>query len=65
MPRLLTHLQDLGISISKRQLVRLLNADKDAFLDEAGEVLRTGLQAAPWITVDDTGARHPYYLDAS
>ena len=58
MPRLLRQLQDLGIAISKRQLVRLLNKGKDAFLGEAGEVLRTGLQAAPWITVDDTGARH-------
>ena len=58
MPRLLAHLQDLGIAISKRQLVRLLNDGKDAFLDEARDVLRTGLQAAPWITVDDTGARH-------
>ena len=58
MPRLPAHLQDLGIAISKRQLVRLLNDGKDAFLDEARDVLRTGLQAAPWITVDDTGARH-------
>ena len=58
MPRLLRQLQDLGIAISKRQLVRLLNAGKDAFLGEAGDVLRTGLQAASWISVDDTGARH-------
>jgi hypothetical protein len=57
-PRLLRQLQDLRIAISKRQLVRLLNAGKDAFLGEAGDVLRTGLQAAPWISVDDTGARH-------
>ena len=58
MPRLLRQLQDIGIVISKRQLVRLLNKGKDAFLGEAGEVLRTGLATAPWITVDDTGARH-------
>jgi len=58
MPRLLTLLHGLGIDISKRQLVRLHNAGQEAFLSEAREVLRTGLQAASWITVDDTGARH-------
>jgi hypothetical protein len=58
MPRLLGLLHGLGLDISKRQLVRLLTADQGAFLGEAREVLRTGLQAASWITVDDTGARH-------
>ena len=58
MPRLLVLLTDLGVVISKRQLVRLLTDGQDAFLDEARDVLRTGLDTAPWITVDDTGARH-------
>ena len=58
MPRLLAQLQSLGVAISKRQLVRLLINRQDAFVDEARDVLRTGLAAAPWITVDDTGARH-------
>ena len=58
MPRLLALLSDLGVVVSKRQLVRLLTDGQDAFLDEAREVLRTGLDTAPWITVDDTGARH-------
>jgi hypothetical protein len=58
MPRLLTLLQALGIIISKRQLVRLLIAGQDNFLDEARDVLRAGLSSAAWITVDDTGARH-------
>ena len=58
MPRLLALLADLGVSVSKRQLVRLLIDGQDAFLDEARDVLRTGLETAPWITVDDTGARH-------
>ncbi len=58
MPRLLALLADLGISVSKRQLVRLLIDDQSGFLDEARDVLRTGLDTAPWITVDDTGARH-------
>jgi len=57
-PRLLALLRDLGVSICKRQLMRLMNEGHDAFLEEAREVLRAGLGAAPWITVDDTGARH-------
>jgi hypothetical protein len=58
VPRLLALLRALGIVISKRQIVRLLIAGQDGFLDEARDVLRAGLTSAPWITVDDTGARH-------
>jgi hypothetical protein len=56
--RLVTLLCSLGIFISKRQLVRLLNTGKGEFLTEARDVLRAGLSSADWITVDDTGARH-------
>jgi len=56
--RLLALLQALGIMISKRQIVRLLIAGQDGFVDEARDVLRAGLSSAKWITVDDTGARH-------
>src|SRR4051812_11035481 len=56
--RLVAQLRAVGILISKRQVVRLLNAGQDAFLDEAREVLRAGLATADWISVDDTGARH-------
>src|SRR3954468_20384364 len=56
MPRLVTQLRAIGIVISKRQVVRLLNADTGPFVDDA--VLRAGLETAPWISVDDTGARH-------
>ena len=58
VPRLAALLAELGIDISKRQIVRLLSAKQDAFLAEAREVLREGLAWASWITVDDTGARH-------
>lgn len=58
MPRLLTQLRAIGIDVSKRQVVRLLNAGQDAFLGEARDVLRAGLETAAWISVDDTGARH-------
>jgi hypothetical protein len=56
--RLVTLLRGFGIVISKRQIVRLLIAGKQSFLDEARAVLRAGLTNAAWITVDDTGARH-------
>lgn len=55
---LLAHLDGLGVSLSKRQVVRLLTVGQEAFVDEAREVLRAGLETAAWISVDDTGARH-------
>ena len=56
--RLVAQLHDFGIVISKRQVVRLLTDPQAGFLSEAQAVLRTGLETARWITVDDTGARH-------
>jgi Transposase IS66 family len=58
IPRLAQLLAQLGIDISKRQIVRLLSAKQDAFLAEAREVLRAGLASASWFTAGDTGARH-------
>ncbi len=56
--RLVTLLRGFGIVISKRQVVRLLIAGKQSFVEEARGVLRAGLTSAAWITADDTGARH-------
>jgi hypothetical protein len=58
VPRLVDQLRAIGILVSKRQVVRLLNAGQGAFLAEARDVLRAGLAAAGWVSVDDTGARH-------
>jgi hypothetical protein len=58
MPRLLAFLRSVGIAISKRQLVRLLNENHAAFIAEAQDVLRAGMQTSPFVSVDDTGARH-------
>jgi hypothetical protein len=58
MPRLLAFLRSVGVSISKRQLVRVLNENHEGFIAEAQDVLRAGLETSPWVTVDDTGARH-------
>ena len=56
--RLATLLQAAGVSVSKRQVMRLLIDGQDDFLSETRDVLRAGLETAGWITVDDTGARH-------
>lgn len=58
VPRLLAQLEAIGLNVSKRQVMRLLIDEQDEFLAEARDVLRTGLETARWITVDDTGARH-------
>src|SRR5829696_4545968 len=58
LPRLVAQLQAVGLAISKRQVMRLLIGNQQRFLAEARDVLRAGLAQAPWITVDDTGARH-------
>lgn len=58
LPRLTALLHALGVSISKREVQRLLTEKQNGFLDEAREVLRAGLQTSPWVSVDDTGARH-------
>jgi hypothetical protein len=58
MRRLLAFLRSVGVSISKRQLVRVLNENHEGFIAEAQAVLRAGLETSPWVSVDDTGARH-------
>ena len=58
LPRLTALLHSVGVSISKREIQRLLTEKQDGFLDEARDVLRAGLETSPWVSVDDTGARH-------
>ncbi|WP_036567917.1 IS66 family transposase [Brucella rhizosphaerae] len=56
--RLSTLLNDIGVEISKRQVVRLLTKSLDGFVAEDAAVLHAGLVSAAYVTVDDTGARH-------
>jgi hypothetical protein len=56
--RLTDLLNGIGLSISKRQVVRLLTSDLETFAQEDHAVLQAGLNSSPYITVDDTGARH-------
>ena len=58
LPRLATLLQSVGVAISKREIQRLLTEGQNDFLAENRDVLRAGLETSPWISVDDTGARH-------
>ena len=55
--RLTALLQSLGVSISKRQVQRLLTDKPDAFVSEAQDVLRAGLETSASVSADDTGAR--------
>lgn len=56
--RLTALLCGMGLAISKRQVVRLLSQGLGALAAEDQAVLRTGLESARWINVDDTSARH-------
>lgn len=58
LPRLTALLHAVGVSISKREVQRLLTEGHQDFVEEAREVLRAGLETSPWVSVDDTGARH-------
>ena len=48
----------MGVAISKRQLQRLLTDKQESFIAEAQDVLRAGLETSPYVSVDDTDARH-------
>ena len=52
--RLVALLNGMGLQISKRQVVRLLSKGLDTLACEDQAVLRTGLETARWISVDDT-----------
>jgi hypothetical protein len=58
LPRVTALLHSVGVAISEREIQRLLTAQQDGFLDENRDVLRAGLETSPWVSVDDTGARH-------
>lgn len=57
-PLLLEQLHEMGIDISAGQLNNILIEDKDRFHTEKDQILAAGLEAASYINVDDTGARH-------
>jgi len=56
--RIVAVLTAAGLSISKRQVVRLLTVRLDLFRAEEEAVFSAGLRASGFVSVDDTGARH-------
>src|SRR5271157_5464032 len=56
--RIVAVLTAAGLSISKRQVVRLLTTKLDLFRAEEEAVFTAGLRASGFVSVDDTGARH-------
>jgi len=56
--RIVAVLAAAGLSVSKRQVVRLLTAKLDLFRAEEEAVFTAGLRASGFVSVDDTGARH-------
>src|SRR4051794_19416439 len=58
LPRLVAVLRSVGVAISKRQVQRLLTDQQEDFVSEARDVLRAGLETSPYVSADDTGARH-------
>jgi hypothetical protein len=56
--RIVAVLTGAGLSISKRQVVRLLTARLGLFRAEEEAVFTAGLRASGFVSVDDTGARH-------
>lgn len=57
-PLLLEQLREWGVDISAGQINRLLLEDKEAFHREKDGLLKVALAPSPYVTVDDTGARH-------
>ena len=55
---ILEHLRDVGVDISAGQINRIITEGHGSFHDEAREVLRTGLELARVLQLDDTQARH-------
>lgn len=59
LPRLTTLLRSVGVAISERQVQRLLTERQDEFLAENRDVLRAGLESAPWPTTPVPATRRP------
>ena len=58
--RIVALLHDFGVSISKRQVVRILTSKVGAFVSEAKQVLEAGLASASWVNAK----RQPFRTSA-
>ncbi len=59
-PTIYDFLKGVGIEISSGQINHILLDEADEFAKVSEEILQAGLQEAPYIRTDDTGARHKH-----
>lgn len=57
-PLLLEQVREYGIDISVGQIEWILSSGHEKLHEEKDALLQAGLQASPYVTVDDSGARH-------
>ncbi len=58
MPLVHQQVQDFGVLISTGQIPNLLTKSHEPLHNEKAVFKQAGLETVPWISVDDTGARH-------
>jgi Transposase IS66 family len=59
-PALFNFLQNVGIDLSEGQVHNILMGEAKGYQEESEAILTAGLQAAPYIRTDDTGAKHEH-----
>jgi Transposase IS66 family len=59
-PELFNFLTGFGIKVSKGQVHKLLMDEVERYYDVSKGILAAGLETAPYIRVDDTGAKHQH-----
>lgn len=57
-PAIFQFIRNVGIEISEGQIHSILTGEAKRFSEESEAILSAGLQNAPYIRVDDTGAKH-------
>jgi Transposase IS66 family len=57
-PAIFQFIANVGIEISEGQIHNILMGEAKAYEKHSEEILSAGLQEAPYIRVDDTGAKH-------
>jgi len=59
-PGLFQFLVGCGIEVSEGQIHNILMGESKGYEEEGEKVLKAGLEEAPYISADDTGARHQH-----
>ncbi len=59
-PAIHDFLQSIGVEISSGQINHILLREAEGFAKASEEILQAGLEEAPYIRTDDTGARHKH-----